>query len=64
MVAKAGAGQSPSRAKRMLHDLATLSESRGKDSSGLALRNEQERVIHVFRGPVSVKHLLAEPEVN
>lgn len=53
-----------SRAKQMLLNLARLSEMRGKDSSGLALRDEQAQVIHVFRGPVGVSQLFADRKVT
>jgi asparagine synthetase B (glutamine-hydrolysing) len=44
--------------------LAHLSESRGKDSSGLAFRNMESKSFSVYKGPVSVSGLLKSREVK
>ena len=42
----------------LLREIANLSESRGKDSSGIAFRNVSERTIHVIKGDIPVRKLL------
>ena len=49
--------------KKSFKTLATLSESRGKDSSGLVFRNEYERKLQVIKGPVALNNLLTSIEV-
>jgi hypothetical protein len=52
--------------KRSIEDLikrlAILSESRGKDSSGIAFRNEIEQTIHVIKGDIPIHELLKSDE--
>lgn len=50
--------------EKSLVTLARLSESRGKDSSGLVLRNETERELQVFKGAVPLNHLLKSEHVE
>ena len=50
--------------KRSLNILAEVSESRGKDSSGLCLNRSGGEGIKVFKGPVRVRRLLKNPEVQ
>jgi len=50
--------------KNTLKKIALLSESRGKDSSGLAFRNEINRSIDVFKGPIPISELLKSDEIN
>jgi glutamine---fructose-6-phosphate transaminase (isomerizing) len=54
---------SPAFIKKSLITLAWLSESRGKDSSGLVFRNEPEKKLQVFKGAVSLRYLLKRKEV-
>ena len=49
------AGYEPAFIKKSLTTLARLSESRGKDSSGLVFRNESERELQVFKGAVYLR---------
>jgi glutamine---fructose-6-phosphate transaminase (isomerizing) len=49
--------------KKALVTLAQLSESRGKDSSGLVFRNESTRELHVLKGAVPISYLLKRKEV-
>jgi glucosamine--fructose-6-phosphate aminotransferase (isomerizing) len=42
----------------ILTKIAVLSESRGKDSSGIAFRNEIERTIHLIKGDIPIRKLL------
>lgn len=46
----------------ILEKLATFSQVRGKDSSGLAYRSEMAQTIKVLKGPFSVKYLLKSKE--
>src|SRR3990172_6661689 len=50
--------------QKSLTTLARLSESRGKDSSGLVFRNESEGELQVFKGAVPLNYLLKRKEVN
>ncbi len=50
--------------KKSLSILARLSESRGKDSSGLVFRCASEKQIQVFKGAVTLNYLLKSPEVK
>jgi asparagine synthetase B (glutamine-hydrolysing) len=54
----------PAFIKQSLKILAELSESRGKDSSGLVIRNESDRRFHVFKGAVYLNCLLKMKEVT
>ena len=49
---------------KSLTTLALLSESRGKDSSGLVFRNESETELHVLKGAVPISYLLKRKEVG
>jgi len=42
--------------------IAILSESRGKDSSGIAFRNEIEQTIDVIKGDIPIRQLLSSNE--
>jgi glucosamine--fructose-6-phosphate aminotransferase (isomerizing) len=46
----------------LIKKIAILSESRGKDSSGVALRNETEQTIHVIKGDIPIRELLKSDE--
>ena len=50
--------------KKSIRILTHLSESRGKDSSGLVLRNESSREFHVFKGAVYLEDLLRDKKVT
>lgn len=50
--------------KKTLWTLASLSESRGKDSSGLVFRNKAEKQMQVFKGAITLHELLNSPEVK
>lgn len=47
--------------KQTFNNIATISESRGKDSSGVAIRNPFEKVIDVIKGDVPIRQLLCNP---
>ncbi|MFB3883620.1 MAG: glucosamine 6-phosphate synthetase [Thermodesulfobacteriota bacterium] len=57
------AGYSPAFIKKSLTILARLSESRGKDSSGLVFRNEETGEFHVFKGALYLKDLVRRKDV-
>ena len=42
----------------ILRKIAILSESRGKDSSGITFRNENENKIHIIKGDIPIHELL------
>lgn len=50
--------------KKVINKIAILSESRGKDSSGVALQNDEEQVVHVVKGDISISALLKSNEFN
>ena len=57
-------GFGPPFIQKSLTTLARLSESRGKDSSGLVFRNESEGELQVFKGAVPLNYLLKRTEVT
>ena len=57
-------GYKPAFIKKTLAILARLSESRGKDSSGLVFRNDSEGELKVFKGAVPLNYLLKRKEVT
>jgi glucosamine--fructose-6-phosphate aminotransferase (isomerizing) len=54
----------PAFIRKSLTTLAHLSESRGKDSSGLVFRNESEKELQVLKGAVPLSYLLKRGEVK
>jgi len=48
----------------LLKNLALLSEARGKDSSGLVIRDENEFMFTIIKGPVAISDLLANHTVK
>ena len=44
--------------EKILRKVAILSESRGKDSSGIAFRNDIEQTVHVIKGDIPIRELL------
>lgn len=50
--------------RKILRDLALYSESRGKDSSGLAFRNTKEKEINVIKGAIPISELLKKKPVK
>lgn len=58
------ASYGPRFVKKSLSTLAHLSESRGKDSSGLVFRDGLERELKVFKGAVPISYLLKRKEVT
>jgi hypothetical protein len=64
MIVHKDAGYGPGFIRKSLTTLAHLSESRGKDSSGLAFRDEAERELLVLKGAVPLGYLLKRKEVT
>lgn len=60
---KPDAGLDKAFIKKALMTLARLSESRGKDSSGIVWRNEFARELTVIKGSVPLNYLLEAPTV-
>ena len=59
VIAKKNSYYSDKLLKNTITDLALLSESRGKDSSGIAFRNEDSNTINVFKGTVAISRLMS-----
>lgn len=49
---------------KALIKLAVLSQSRGKDSSGLCAFNQESEKIEVVKGPIPAKELLSKPDTK
>ena len=64
LIVQKDAGYGPEFIRKSLTTLAHLSESRGKDSSGLVLRDETERELLVLKGAVPLGYLLKRKEVT
>ena len=64
IIAHNDAGYEPSFIKQSLTILARLSESRGKDSSGLVFRDGSEQKLQVYKGAVYLNNLLRRKEVK
>ncbi|MCD4676352.1 MAG: hypothetical protein K8S18_10210 [Desulfobacula sp.] len=62
VVVKPGANYSTRFLKKTLITLSKLSESRGKDSSGLCLFNQESQKIDIVKGPVRISNLLKNQE--
>jgi len=62
--AKPDAGFRAGTVADVLKTLALLSESRGRDSSGLVVWNEPDQAMSVLKGAVSISYLLKQKEVT
>lgn len=58
LIVKPGTGYPAKKLQGTLEKIAMLSESRGKDSSGLAIRDKATGSIHVIKGDVPIRQLL------
>ena len=63
-IAKKGSYYPKQLLKQTVERIAVLSESRGKDSSGIAFRNERSRTINVIKGAIPVSELINEKLVQ
>ncbi len=61
IIVKPGAAYKQQTISGVLNKLALLSESRGKDSSGIAFRNDTSGHINVIKGDIPVSSLLKDP---
>ena len=50
--------------KKSIINLAKLSQSRGKDSSGLCIYNSELKIFDVIKGPISAVDLMRRKKVN
>ncbi|MBM3453338.1 MAG: glucosamine 6-phosphate synthetase [Bacteroidetes bacterium] len=55
---------SPKATRKTLENIAVFSESRGKDSSGMAIRNLNEGTIDVIKGDVPIRQLLKSKDFD
>lgn len=58
IIAKRGSTYSPEVLRKALYRLALLSETRGKDSSGICFRNEKTNKIEVLKGDIPISDLM------
>lgn len=58
LITKPGKTYTPKVIRKTIENIAVFSESRGKDSSGMAIRNLNEGTIDVIKGDVSIRQLL------
>ena len=49
---------------KSVNELAKMSESRGKDSSGLAVLNQNSNNLDVYKGPIPITNLIKNKYVN
>src|SRR5437899_7636905 len=64
VVARRQAPYSQDFVRRSLDILMAESQSRGKDSSGLAFRDDGSATYQVFKGPLRLNALLRSPDVS
>ncbi len=64
LVVPENAGYSSAFLREALATLATCSQSRGKDSSGLVIRDPSELEFRIIKGPISLKYLFGRREVE
>lgn len=62
LIVHQNSGWEPALIKNSLMTLAKLSESRGKDSSGFAFRDEANKAIHVIRASMPISSLMNHRE--
>ncbi|MBK6541352.1 MAG: hypothetical protein IPG10_08750 [Flavobacteriales bacterium] len=58
IIAKSGSGLDQASAEQAVHELFVLSETRGKESSGIAIRNAVDATIHVTKDDVPATDLI------
>lgn len=64
VIASDKCGLSNSDLVKSINELAKMSESRGKDSSGLAVLNKKSNNLDVFKGPIPITDLLKNNTVK
>ena len=60
LIVRREAGYSPAFIRKSISVLGRVSESRGKDSSGLVFRNEADRELRILKGTVPIGELLRQ----
>ncbi|NDA63518.1 MAG: glucosamine 6-phosphate synthetase [Chitinophagia bacterium] len=63
-ITKSGQPYAAKLIRQTLENLAVFSESRGKDSSGMAIRNSKDCTIHVIKGDVPIRQLLKSKDFD
>jgi len=64
VIAKKGSSYNKTLLRKTVERIAILSESRGKDSSGLAFRNNSASEFSVFKGPIRISELIRDPKIK
>lgn len=64
LITKPGTTYSTKVARKTLENIAIFSESRGKDSSGMAIRNLKADAIDVIKGDVPIRQLLKSSDFD
>jgi glucosamine--fructose-6-phosphate aminotransferase (isomerizing) len=64
LITKPGKPYSNKAIRQTLENIAVFSESRGKDSSGMAIRNLNEGTIDVIKGDVPIRQLLKSKDYD
>ena len=63
LTVRRGAGLRAHQMQAILKEVALLSESRGKDSSGLVVRDDLAHSYSIYKGPIPLNRLFSKPEV-
>lgn len=64
LITKPGKTYSTKATRQILENIAVFSESRGKDSSGMAIRNLKEGTVDVIKGDVPIRQLLKSKDYD
>lgn len=64
LITKPGKTYSTKATRQILENIAFFSESRGKDSSGMAIRNLKEGTVDVIKGDVPIRQLLKSKDYD
>ena len=64
IIARPNSDYPPENMRETLETIAVFSESRGKDSSGMAIRKVDDQHIDVIKGDIPIRQLLKSEEFN
>jgi asparagine synthetase B (glutamine-hydrolysing) len=64
LITKPGKTYSTKATRQILENIAVFSESRGKDSSGMAIRNLKKGTVDVIKGDVPIRQLLKSKDYD
>ena len=64
LITKPGITYSPKLMRKTLENIAVFSETRGKDSSGMAIRNLKEGTIDIIKGDVPIRQMLKSKDFD